>query len=72
MDLAHCVLLLIDQTLGEHLQILGERRAGMYKSGVCNTNPTISLKGSSIEPKLLQSVYRNLCTAYRLVTNLET
>ena len=27
---------------------------------------------SSLRPKLLQSVYRNSCTAYRLVTNLVT
>jgi len=28
-DLAHCTTLLIDLTLGEHLQILGERRGGL-------------------------------------------
>ena len=28
----HC--LLIDLTPGEHLQILGERRGGMYESGI--------------------------------------
>jgi len=33
---------------------------------------TISLKRSSLQPKLLQSVYKNSCMAYRLVTNLET
>jgi len=41
-----------------------------YKSGTCDTKPSVSLKQSSLEPNLLQSVYRNSCTAYRLVTNL--
>ena len=45
---------------------------GYVQSGICDTKPAISLKRSGLEPKLLQSVYRNLCTAYRLVTNLET
>ena len=36
------------------------------------TSDIWSLKRSGLEPKLLQSVYRNSCTAYRLVTNLET
>jgi len=36
------------------------------------TKPATSLKGSSLQPKLLQNVYRNACTAYRLVTNLVT
>jgi len=44
----------------------------MCKSGTCDTKPAISLKRSSLEPNLLQSVYRNSCTAYRLVTNLAT
>jgi len=54
--------------------ILSERRGGMYKNGTWDTKPAIglSLKRSSLEPNLLQSVYRNSCTAYRLVTNLAT
>jgi len=44
----------------------------MYKSGICDTKPAMSLKRSSLEPKSLQSVYRNPCTAYRLLTNLVT
>jgi len=28
MDLAHCIVLLIDLILGEHLHTLGERRRG--------------------------------------------
>jgi len=37
-----------------------------YKtSNTCETK-------QSVKPKLLQSVYRNLCMAYRLVTNLVT
>jgi len=44
----------------------------MYKSGICDTKPAISLTRSILEPKLLQNVHRNSCTAYRLVTNLET
>jgi len=72
MDLAHCTTLLFDLTLGERVQILGERRGGMYKSGICDTKPSISVKRSSLEPKLLPSVYRNSCAAYRLVTNLVT
>jgi len=44
----------------------------MYKSHICDTKPTISLKRSSLEPNLLQTVYRNSCMAYRLVTNLVT
>jgi len=31
----------------------------MSKSGICDTKPAISLKRSSLEPKLLQSIYRN-------------
>jgi len=38
----------------------------MYKSGICDTKPAVSLK-----PKFVQSVYRNSCTAYRLVTLCE-
>ena len=60
--------LFIDLTLGELLQMLDERRGAMCKSGICNTKPAISLKRSSLEPKLLQSVYRNSCMSYRLVT----
>jgi len=37
----------------------------MCKSGIFDTKPAIPLR-----PNLLQSVYRNLYTAYRLVTNL--
>jgi len=44
----------------------------MYKSGICDTKPAISLKRSSLQLKLLQSVYRNSYTAYQLVTNLMT
>ena len=44
----------------------------MYKSGICDTKPAISLKRSGLESKLLQSVYRNSCTAYSMVTNLAT
>jgi len=35
---------------------------GMCKSGIFNTKPAISLKRSGLEPKLLQSVYKNSCT----------
>jgi len=60
-DMAHCITLLIDLTLGEHLQILSERR------GVCKkwhlrykTNDISETKhGRSLEPTLLQSVYKN-------------
>jgi len=44
----------------------------MYKSGMCDTKPAIFLKRNSLEPNLLQSVYRSPCTGYRLVTNLVT
>jgi len=46
----------------------------MYKSGICDTKPAISLKRSGLDPKLLESVHRNTCTdiMYRLVTNLVT
>jgi len=44
----------------------------MYRSGICDTKPAISLEQSSLEPKLLQSVHRNSCMAYQLVTNLVT
>jgi len=73
-ELAHCTTLLIDLTLGEHLQILSERRRGICKSGICDTKSSITLKRSSLEPKLLQSVYIQPYrhTAYQLVTNLET
>jgi len=47
---AHCTTLFIDLTLGEHLQILGEKLGGMYKSGIFDTKPSISLKRSSLEP----------------------
>jgi len=59
MDLVHRTTLLIYLTLGEHLQILGERRGYMYKSGICSTRgicdtkPAISLKRSSLERNLL-------------------
>ena len=66
--MAHCTTLLIDLSLGEHLQSCGERRQGMCKGGICDTKPAIALKRSGLELKLLQSVYRNMCTAYRLVT----
>jgi len=42
------------------------------KVAFCDTKLEISLERSSLEPKLLQSVYGNSSTAYRLVTNLET
>jgi len=47
---------------------------GMYKSGICDTKPCsdISETKQSLEPNLLQSVYRKSCTAYRLTTNLVT
>jgi len=35
----------------------------MYKSGICGTKAAISLK-CSLEPKLLQCLYMNSCTAY--------
>jgi len=38
-ELAHCTTMLIDLSLGERLQILGERRVGMYK---CDTKLAIS------------------------------
>jgi len=66
--MAHCTTLLIDLSLGEHLQSSGERRQGTCKGGICDTKPAIVLKRSGLELKLLQSVYRNSCTAYRLVT----
>jgi len=40
----------------------------MYKSGIFDIKPAISLKRSGPEPKLLQSVYRNSCTDYWLMT----
>jgi len=44
----------------------------MYNSGICDTKPAISLKQSSLEPKLLWSVCKNSCTTYRLVINQVT
>jgi len=44
----------------------------MHNSGICDTKLAICLKRSSLEPNLLQSVYKNWCAAYRLVTNLVT
>jgi len=44
----------------------------MHKSGICDIKPAISLKRSSLQPKVLQSAYRDSCTAYRLVANLVT
>jgi len=38
------------------------RKTRGYVQGICDTNPAISLKRSSLEPELLQSVYRNSCT----------
>ena len=35
-DLDHCTTLLIDLMLGEHFQILGERREGTSKSAIQN------------------------------------
>ena len=34
MDLAYCTTLLNDLPLGEHLQILGKTRGGMFQSGI--------------------------------------
>jgi len=48
----------------------GWKARGMCKSGICDTKPAMSLKQSSLEPNLLQSVYRNSCTVCWLVTNL--
>jgi len=59
MDLAHWITLLIDLTLGEHLQIMGERRGGMYKSDICDTKPAIPLTRSGLKPKLLLCAYRD-------------
>ena len=42
----------------------------MCKSCICDTKPAISLNRSSLNLNLLQSVYRNSCTVYRLLTNL--
>ena len=53
MDLARCTTLLINLTLGEHdehLQILGERRGVMHKSGICNISET--------KQSMSQSYYR--------------
>jgi len=44
----------------------------MYTNCICDTKLAISLKRSCLEPNLLQSVYRNSCTTYRLMTNLVT
>ena len=44
----HCTTLFIDLTLGEHLEILGERRVGMHKSGIWDTKPAIFLKRRSL------------------------
>jgi len=46
----------------------------MCKNGIRDTKPAIglSLKRSSLKPKLLYSVYRNSCMAYRLATNVVT
>ena len=70
--MAHYTILLIDLTLGKHLQILGKTQGGYVQKWHLRYKPAISLTRSSLEPKLLQSVYRNSCTAYRLVTNLMT
>jgi len=57
MVLAHCTTVLIGLTLGEHLQILGERQCIAYvQKCICNIKPAISLKQSSLEPKLLYRV----------------
>jgi len=39
----------------------------MCKSGIFDTKQAMSLKRSSLEPKLLQGVYRNSCTACDIV-----
>jgi len=65
MDLAHCTTLLIYLTLGEHLQILGERQGGMCKNGICNTKPAISLKRTGLSS---QSYYRVSCMSCLSVT----
>jgi len=65
-----CTTLLIYLTIGEHLQLFLWKTRGMWRSGICDTKPAISVTRSSLEPNLLQSVYRNSCKAYRLVRNL--
>jgi len=42
----------VDLTLGEHLQIWGKRRGG----GICDTQPAISLKRSSLERNTTECV----------------
>jgi len=42
--MARSSTLLIGLTLGYRLQILGERRGDMCKSGICDTKEAISLK----------------------------
>jgi len=41
-DLAQCTTLLIDLTLGEHLQTVSERRRSMCKGGICDTQKNSS------------------------------
>jgi len=50
MDLADCTTLLIDLTLGEHLQILGERRRGYVHKWHLQYKTSDILQRSSLEP----------------------
>ena len=72
MDLAHCTTLLIDLTVGEHLRILGEGEGICAKVAFAIMASDISEMKHSRAEVTIQSVYRNSCTAYRLVTNLVT
>jgi len=59
----HCSLIYLQ---GKISKFWMKKEGYVCKSGICDT------KRSGLEPKLLQSVYRNSCTAYRLVANLVT
>jgi len=61
MEPAHRTTLLIDLTVGERLQILCEKGRVCVQKWHCDTKPAISLKCSSLEPELLQSLYVNSC-----------
>ena len=56
--------LLIDLTAGEHLQILGERRGGMGKSGIFNTKTSaisdMKQSRANVTTKCLQKLVYNL------------
>jgi len=54
------------------IKLSGSDEGDMYKSGISDTKTSNISETKQFRAKVTKHVYRNLCTGYRLVTNLET